>query len=219
MNKRVFNRMRRWLLGACAALVLAPAQAAESTALDTYLQGLNTWSADFTQEGQDARGRKLESSTGKLLIVRPGKFRWEIAPEGSDAPGQLTIADGRNLWLLDYDLEQATVKSQAEVLPQSPTMLLTGGADLRSAFKVSANGRREGLDWVRAEPAGTASDFREALFGFRGRELAKLVIIDKLGQRSTLTFRNVQRNISVDPALVRFELPRGVDLIGNPVAP
>ena len=43
-----------------------------------------------------------------------------------------------------------------------------------------------------------------------------MVVTDKLGQRSELRFTGVQNNRSVDPALVAFELPPGVDLIGAP---
>jgi outer membrane lipoprotein carrier protein len=151
--------------------------------------------------------------------VRPGKFRWESAPAGANDAAQLLVADGRNLWFLDRDLEQATVKPLAQALPQSPAMLLAGGADLRAAFDVQPSGKRDGLDWVRVLPKDAASDFREALFGFKGRELARLVIVDKLGQRSTLGFAGVKRNAPVAPALVQFVLPEGVDLIGTPVAP
>lgn len=218
------NAARRWRLrfAACAALLFAgAASAAENTALDAYLQGLSTWSADFSQKVEDSAGAEIEAdaATGQLTIVRPGRFRWEATPEGYDAPSQLMIADGRNLWFLDYDLEQATVRAQQEAGQQSPLMLLTSGADLRGAFRVSADGRRNGLEWVKVTPLGAQSDFREALFGFRGRELARLVIATRLGQRSTLDFRNVRRNAAVDPDSMRFELPEGTDLIGTPVQP
>jgi outer membrane lipoprotein-sorting protein len=63
------------------------------------------------------------------------------------------------------------------------------------------------------------SDFREALFGFANEKLQKLVIVDKLGQRSTLTFSSVLRNQPVDAQQVSFTLPKGADLIGTPVPP
>jgi len=213
------ERRRAALALLLAACVAAPLRAADTTPLDGYLQGLSTWSADFTQSAVDAGGKPAAGGHGKLLIVRPGKFRWESTPEGADEGAQLLVADGRNLWFLDRDLDQATVKPLAEALPQSPAMLLAGGADLRGAFSVQADGRRDGLDWVRVTPKDAASDFREARFGFKGRELARLAVIDKLGQRSTLVFSNVKRNAPVDPAATQFVLPPGVDLIGKPVAP
>ncbi len=80
-------------------------------------------------------------------------------------------------------------------------------------------GGARACEWVKVRPKDAASDFREALFGFRGKELLRLVIVDKLGQRSTLRFSDVHRNVPVDPAVTEFQLPAGVDLIGKPVQP
>jgi outer membrane lipoprotein carrier protein len=196
----------------------APAGAASTgTELDAYLAALNTWQAVFTQTVVDSRGKRVGTGRGRLTIVRPGRFRWESSPDGADDAVQLLIADGRNLWFYDRDLDQATVKPQQEALPQSPAMLLAGGADLRAAFKVSSGGRRDGYDWVTAQPKDSKSDFREARFGFRAGELQQLVVVDKLSQRSTLVFSEVRRNTVVDPQLVTFTVPRGADLIGKPL--
>lgn len=211
-----------WLFRLLLPLVatwLLPAVAPAQTLLDSYVDGLSTWSADFTETKQDERGRRIEQRTGQLTIVRPGKFRWETSPARGQPPDQLMIADGLNLWLLDHDLEQATVKPQGEELGHSPVMLLAGANDLRTLFAVTADGRRDSHEWVKVTPKQAESDFREAQFGFRGRELSRLVFIDKLGERSALEFSNVRRNAAVDPRLLRFETPAGVDLLGTPVEP
>lgn len=218
------NRSRRmlvfvpWLLAGCTWAAALPAAQA-TTALDGYLAGLSTWSAQFTQTITDSRGKRVSDGdeTGRLIIVRPGKFRWESAPKETPDAKRLMVADGSNLWFYDEDLEQATVEPIDEALSQSPAMLLAGSAALREAFDVVADGRRDGLEWVRVRPKNAESDFQEALFGFRGRELSRLVAVNKLGQRSTLEFRGVRRNAVVDPELVQFEPPAGVDVIGKPV--
>jgi outer membrane lipoprotein carrier protein len=211
------SRMVVSLLLGCG--VSFTAAAADSAALDGYLAGMTTWSANFTQTAVDAKGKPTQGANGKLLIVRPGKLRWESIPDGASEGGQLTVIDGRNVWQLDRDLDQATVKPVTNELSQSPVMLLAGRAELRSAFNVQDNGKRDGLDWVRVLPRDSASDFREALFGFKGKELSRFIIVDKLGQRSTLSFKDVKRNAPVEPSATEFKLPAGVDLIGKPVAP
>jgi outer membrane lipoprotein carrier protein len=209
---------RFWLALAMLAGVAGSSFAASSgTPLDGYLAGLTTWSADFTQREEDARGKQSGTRRGRLIIVRPGKFRWESAPEGAADAAQLMVADGRDLWFQDRDLEQVSRKPQKDELSQSPAMLLAGDADLQKYFSIQSNARRDGLDWARVLPKDKQSDFREALFGFKGKELARLVIVDKLGQRSTLVFTNVKRNAPVDPKLVQFTVPPGFDLIGEPV--
>ncbi|MEO8314883.1 MAG: outer membrane lipoprotein chaperone LolA [Pseudomonadota bacterium] len=212
MNSRIIAAFAAML--SAAGSVLA---AGSGTRLDGYLAGLTTWSADFKQSVQDTRGKQAGAGRGRLIIVRPGRFRWESAPDGAADGVQLLVADGCNLWFLDRDLDQATVKSQKNEFLQSPAMLLAGGADIQTSFSVQSNGRRDGLDWVRALPKDKQSDFREALFGFDDKALVRLVIIDKLGQRSTLEFSDVKRNAPVDAKLTEFTLPAGVDLIGEPV--
>jgi outer membrane lipoprotein carrier protein len=98
-------------------------------------------------------------------------------------------------------------------------MLLAGDASVQDAHILRSTGQRDGFDWVQVKPRDIQSDFKEAQFGFRAALLQRLVIVDKLGQRTTLVFSNVTRNKPVDPSLVTFILPKGVDLIGKPVSP
>ncbi len=221
------NRRHRRLIAPVLLLAMLVTGAAHTgfaavpavTPLDRYLDGLNTWSAQFQQTVNDAHGRRVGEGSGRFLVVRPGRFRWESAPAGASGAAQLLVADGRNLWFYDRDLEQATVKPLQQAMPQSPAMLLAGGAGLNEAFDVRAEGRHDDLDWVIVLPKDKGSDFRQARFGFRDRELVRLEIVDKLGQRSNLQFTNVQRNLAVDPAEVRFEPPAGTDVIGKPLPP
>lgn len=212
-----FHALPAALLALVFAGTAMAAAGVADTPLDRYLDGLQTWSASFTQEVTDARGRRLQDGQGRLVVVRPGRFRWESSPAG-EAPGvQLLVADGRNLWFLDRDLAQVTVRPLVESLPSSPAMLLAGGGPLREAFDVIDEGRRDGLEWVKVVPREQGSDFREASFGFRGAQLVRLSILDSLGQQSALRFSDVHRNQAVDPAEVAFEPPAEADVIGTPV--
>jgi outer membrane lipoprotein carrier protein len=214
------NRCVTVLLAALAfasgAACAADANPAESTALDRYLAGLSTWTATFSESVVDARGKVVGKGDGSLTIVRPGKFRWELAPQAVDQGGQLLVADGRNLWFLDRDLEQVTVKPLDVALSQTPAMLLSGTASVRESFDVSSAGRSEGLDWVKAVPHQKDADFHVARFGFLGTDLRRMVLEDKLGQKVTLQFSSSVRNRPVDPARVTFIPPAGVDVIGVP---
>lgn len=189
----------------------------DSGPLDSYLQGMQTLRATFVQTLVDAHGQQIDRSTGTLVVSRPGKFRWEIHPQGSatDA-GQLMIADGRNLWFLDRDLQQVTVKPMDAVLSATPMMLLSGTADVRKNFTLTPDGKRDGLDWVRVEPHGSQADFRRAELGFAAGELKRMILDDKLGQTATVVFDHVERNGAVSPEEVSFTPPPGVDVIGTP---
>ena len=190
--------------------------AAPATPLDSYLDGLRTLRTEFSQTVIDGKGEEVQKADGKLTIVRPGKFRWELTPAGNPQ-AQLMIADGKNLWFYDRDLEQVSVKP-ATVLTATPASLLSGAGDVRALFTVSSAGKRDGLDWVRVVPKTGDADFREAQLGFARGELKRMVLKDKLGQTVKLEFLTSARNVPVPDAEVQFTPPTGADLIGTPVS-
>ncbi len=221
--------MRRSLLAAWLLLIAAAAQAqggqsgqGGATPLDSYLDNLKTLRASFTEVLVDSHGKDTDRSAGTLVVVRPGKLRWEVHPEADpQTADQLLVVDGKNVWSYDKDLQQASVKPVDAALSATPAMLLSGTVDIRKNFTLSPAGKRDGLEWVLVEPRGAEADFRRALFGFDtgakgGAELKKLILDDKLGQTATIVFQKIERNGPVSPDEVSFTPPAGVDVIGTP---
>ncbi len=208
-------------IGAAAAPVQAAAGgaaqvAASSAPLDRFLDGLHSLRTRFTQIVTRAHGQIVSQASGELVVLRPGKFRWEIHPAGSAGAGQLLVADGRNLWFYDADLQQVTVRPQSAALTATPAMLLTGGANVLDAFEVSGAGAQDGLEWVSVIPKAADADFKAARLGFSGNELARMILEDKLGQTATFSFTSAERNVPVAPSEVSFTPPAGSDVIGTP---
>lgn len=217
------------LAGAALAPGAMPAQAAAGATanpLEQYLDHLHTLRTTFLETLADSHGHETERSTGTLIVLRPGRFSWDIHPQpaepagrnagGAAGAGQLMVCDGTNIWFLDRDLQQVTVKPVDAALSATPAMLLSGAVDLHKSFHVSDAGERMGLTWVLVEPTGTQADFRSALFGFEKGELRRLILEDKLDQTATIVFRSIERNGPVGPAEVSFAPPPGVDVIGTP---
>lgn len=198
----------------------ASAHAADETPLDKYLAQLKTLRAEFLQTVTDARGATVQKAEGKFVIVRPGKFRWELTPNsnGREQTPQLMVADGKNLWFYDRDLEQVSVKPAATSLTATPASLLSGQGDIRELFRVSAAGKHDGFDWVLVSPRKPDADFREARFAFDHDNLRRMVLKDKLGQTVSLDFTDSQRNVAVADAEVTFTPPAGADVIGSPAS-
>lgn len=212
--------IRRMLchLGLLASLAVASAVQAQ-TPLDNYLEHLKTLRAEFSQLVTDSKGREVQTARGTLVIVRPGKFRWELTPAsgaGASSP-QLMVADGKNLWFYDRDLEQVSVKPASSALTATPAGLLSGEGNIRELFTVSPAGRKEGLDWVLVTPKESDADFREARLAFGNSDLRRMVLRDKLGQTVRLDFETSERNPPVSEAEVKFIPPAGADVIGTPV--
>jgi outer membrane lipoprotein carrier protein len=196
----------------------ASANAADDTPLDRYLAQLKTLRAEFLQTVTDGRGTTVQKAEGKFVILRPGKFRWELTPttHGRSQTPQLMIADGKNLWFYDRDLEQVSVKPAATSLTATPASLLSGQGDIRELFRVSDAGKHDGFDWVLVSPRKPDADFREARFAFDHLNLRRMVLKDKLGQTVSLDFTDSERNAPVADAEVTFTPPAGADVIGTP---
>ncbi len=207
---------------ACAGLAftsLASAQGAvPATALDAYLSQVKTLRAQFSQVVTDAKGGVVQRAAGSFVIKRPGRFRWEVTPAGGASP-QLMVADGKNLWFYDRDLEQVSVKAAATALSATPASLLSGDGKLDEFFNVSRGEKRDGLDWVRVVPKRGDADFREAQLAFKGfgGELKRMVLKDKLGQTVQLDFISSERNVPVTDAEMTFTPPATADVIGTAV--
>ena len=194
----------------------APASAAR-TPLDHYLDQLKTLRATFVQIVTDVHGNEIDHATGTLIVSRPGKFSWEIRPQtGGSSAGQLMVCDGTNLWFLDRDLEQVTVRPVDTALSATPAMLLSGATDVRKSFSITPAGTRAGLEWVLVEPRDAEADFSSALFGFARGELMRMILEDKLDQTTTISFAKIERNVPVAPGEVSFTAPAGADVIGTP---
>jgi outer membrane lipoprotein carrier protein len=201
-------------------LVCIPAVTCAQTPLDSYLDQLKTLRAEFSQTVTDSKGQQVQNAAGKLTIVRPGKFRWELTPlspsGGGGASPQLMVADGKNLWFYDRDLEQVSVKPASTALTATPAGLLSGDGNVRQWFNVTATGRRDGYDWVKVVPKQADADIREAQLAFDKTDLRRMVLKDKLGQTVRLDFLASERNPAIAEADVRFSPPAGADVIGTP---
>ena len=205
------KRFASALLTCLAVLSAAGAFASPTAEVEKYLNGLATWSADFTQTIDDGHGKVLRSAAGKLSLQKPGRFRWDY----SQPSEQLILADGKQIWFYDKDLQQANVRDMDANLANTPAVLLSGGGSLSSQFDVSALPPSDGLEWYQLVPKRADTDFQLVRIGFRNGELASMFLADKLNQITQLTFSNPKRNAKFVPDLFSFVPPPGVDVIGH----
>src|SRR5277367_430245 len=110
------------------------ASASPAADVEKYLNGLASWSADFEQTIDDGRGNVLRSAAGRLYLQRPGKFRWDY----SQPSEQLVLADGKQIWFYDKDLQQANVRNMDATLSSTPAVLLSGSGSVANQFDIKA---------------------------------------------------------------------------------
>lgn len=178
--------------------------------LNTFNTGVNSLSADFNQTLYDSDGEAVQESSGKLLIQRPSRFRWDyIKPYP-----QLLLADGKRFWIYDSDLEQVTVKRISEALGSAPSMLLSGKGSLEDDFIIQDLGEKDGMLWVELFPRKSESDFKLLRLAFK-QQIHIMEFQDSLGQLTRIRFDNLKTNIELDPNQFVFHVPKGADVVGN----
>ena len=199
------------LLFLFASVPAAAREGGKADALDRFLAGLETLSADFEQTMTSESGEELEQAGGTFSIQRPGKFKWTY-----EAPyAQVLTSDGRTLWVYDQDLEQVTIRDAAASIGDSPGAVLGGDVDIDKHYIVTDLGEEGGVEWIELTPRNTESEYASIRLGFTGADLAGMVLHDNLGQRTSIAFSNVRRNVKLEEGSFSFEPPAGVDVIDS----
>lgn len=189
-------------LQANAIFALTPAQE-----LVEKLNQLRTMQATFQQKVYTETGRLLQRSTGKMAIARPNRFRWDM----TYPTRQLIIADGKQLWIYDKDLEQVTVKPLKNNLGATPALFLSDNTQsLIHRFSIEKNKNNYLL-----KPKDKNAEFQTIQLRFKKTALIQMRLTDRLNQKSLLSFSRIKVNRTVNKNLFRFKPPKGVDVIKN----
>jgi outer membrane lipoprotein carrier protein len=179
--------------------------------VEDYFSGLQTFQAEFSQTVVDASGEQVQNSRGTVWIQRPGRFRWDYRTPYR----QLIVADGKQLWTWDEDLEQATVKPVGEALSTTPAMLLSGFRPLSEVMTWREIESQGDYSWFQLDPRQTDAAVQQVEIGFEKDQLTLIEVIDGFGNQTRIRFSDIVRNQPVDADRFRIELPPGTDIIGT----
>ncbi len=207
----------RWLfllLGLCALNTLVAEELdAGQQLLHEFVHDMQSLSARFEQSLIDANDDVLETSSGTVDIRRPGRFRWAYA----EPYEQLLVADGLNVWSYDVDLAQVTVKPQADVLRNTPALLLGGSDDVLDDFDYLGSYEDRGTVWVQLRPKNSDHGFSKVKLGFTNGTLSRMMFDDTLEQTTLIALLDVTTNQRQEDDLFEFVVPDDVDLVGVPI--
>ncbi|MEN8128854.1 MAG: outer membrane lipoprotein chaperone LolA [Pseudomonadota bacterium] len=178
--------------------------------LNRFFTEVTTLDTAFYQQVFDEAGNSIQRSQGRLKLFRPGRFRWEYVTPSA----QLILADGRNLWIYDVELEQATVKPITEMLGATPITLLTELRPLEDEFIIEPAGERAGLSWVQLTPRTQDTEFNRVELGLKGNQVRQMELRDQFGQKTVIRFEGMKTNLPLSNSEFQFDVPAGVDVIG-----
>jgi outer membrane lipoprotein-sorting protein len=198
---RFTTNLARALVPAAVIAAAAPAAAAQSpdlARLRAHISSVQTMTANFTQI--DARGR---SASGKMLLKRPGKVRFQYG-----SGDLLLVADGRNLYVLDYQV------GQKSSLPLSRTplgVLLSGSPDLKGRAQVMPSSDPRIVTVRARDPAQYGSVtlvFMRSPSAPGGLTLYGWTAIDGQNRRTTVKLSDVRYNVAVPESSFTFREPK-----------
>ncbi|MDM0090251.1 MULTISPECIES: outer membrane lipoprotein chaperone LolA [unclassified Variovorax] len=212
----LLSLLKKSLVGLGVAGATLSVWAGGMESLEAFVKNVKSGRAEFTQtvtaptrEGEPARAKV---STGTFAFQRPGQFKFDYQKPFA----QTIVADGKNLWLYDVDLNQVTQRAQAQALGSTPAALIAAAPDLRALqadFTLESAPERDGLQWVKATPKAKDGQLQGIQVGFQGEALAVLEIQDSFGQRSVLKFGKVEVNPALPAGTFVFKAPAGADVL------
>ncbi|NHB76478.1 LolA family protein [Rhodobacter calidifons] len=173
------------LLAPLAFLIPVPALAEKIplATLSSYLNGLTTVEADFTQINSDGT-----ISTGKIYIRRPGRVRFEYSPPDRS----LVIAGGQQVAIFDAKSNQPPEQYPLKRTPLN--LILAANIDLGRAKMVVGHTEDGTSTRVRAQdPEHPEYGSIELVFTANPVELRQWIITDDLGAQTTVILGEMKK--------------------------
>jgi outer membrane lipoprotein carrier protein len=221
--------MLKYLAILFIALKAINTPAAGLNALENFLKSTQSGKADFSQvvtspaktevksDTAEKSIAKVKTSSGMFEFSRPNRFKFVYKKPFE----QTIVADGTTLWLFDVDLNQVTARKQTQALGSTPAALIATAASLKALeaeFKLQDAPDANGLQWVTATPKAKDGQIQSIKVGLKGAadtgiSLSVLEILDSFGQRSVISFSNVERNVAFGADNFNFKPPAGADVI------
>jgi len=92
---------------------------------------------------------------------------------------------------------------------------LSGDRSVREGFDVVDSYPAEGFQWVKLTPKIGGGDFSSVLIAFDGTTPRRLELVDGLNQVTRIELDNLAVNPDLDENIFEFDVPPGVDVIGD----
>ena len=166
--------------------------------VETYLSGISTITADFTQV--DGRGAL---ASGKFYLQRPGKMRWEYAPPTPI----LIVCDGSVLTYYDSELKQVSYvgidDTLAAFLTRPVIKLNSAGTKLSDFLSANQMIRATVIQTKKPDEGSLTLEFSDAPL-----QLRQLVITDATGNRTPIQLQNIKYGEKLPSSLFKFIDPR-----------
>lgn len=209
MIKELNLNFKYWLFS--GVFLLAPGLVmAQTHPLQTMINELKTFSAEFVQERDEDYFFRVERSKGTFDLERPGKMRWDY----HEPDEQHIIVDGIRLWVYDLDLQQVSVRPVSDIQADIPLAWLLFNEPIEQSYRIISAGQRAGLVWYNLQPKGSTF-FQSIEIGFKDGVMQQVWMYQSADNITKVKFSNIRVNQGISRQAFEFTPPAGTDLVGE----
>lgn len=178
--------------------------------LSQLLSGFHTYQATFRQTTFDSEERVIQQSRGRIMIKRPGRFRWET----NIPTNQIIITNGKTLWVYNKDLSQASKQPLAKRTNINPASLLSGSIkDLKQNLTITSSPNDGTVVFELVPRIKKDLNFKWIRLKFFQKQLTEMTVLNNLEERSIFQFKKIKINQLLADHLFEFKPSRDVDVI------
>jgi outer membrane lipoprotein carrier protein len=186
--------------------------------LQRKYESIKDFSADFVHVYQGGVLRKRVKESGKVLIKKPGKMRWDYEKPET----KLFVSDGVKIYSYIPQDKQVIVSTvPAADTASTPVLFLSGKGNLARDFTSSPANPELMRDLpadslgLKLVPKSHQEDYDWMVVAVNPDTLSivGLVTVDAQGGQSSFAFANLKENAGLADKSFEFKMPRGVDVV------
>ena len=191
--------------------------------VDSRYEQTQDLQADFTQETQIEGFETRFSSTGRVLLKKPGMLRWDYVEPSVEQ----IFVDGDHVMVYTPEHKQVVKANLTQIAASNaPLALLQGAGKLAEQFDVlptdQEESRQEGLPLITLVPKPEEKDrstvTRVVLEIDPSSYLIKKMDLHEIsGNISTLRFSNIKVNQGIETTQLKLNIPEDVIVVDAPV--
>lgn len=194
------SKVIRLLVFSVLSLCYSSIASTQNNEFVKFFNSFERLSANFEQTTYGDNNVVLATASGKLLFARPKQLLWQ-----TNKPSRQTLLLNKNMWLIDFALEQASLQ-QITDLQQTPLYwLVNRPSEIKHLPKYTY--QQDGLNWYLTEQKNALR------FGFKNNGLHAISLTNKLAQTIQILFSEVMLNPNIEPSAFELTINPTFDVI------
>ncbi len=168
---------------------------------------LNGLQAQFYQYEVMEDNRQVDANSGTVWMQTPDQFRWHY----QDPIEQLIVADGKQVWVYDEDLEQVTVKKQSNEL--NPIYVIINDELSQQHYAIKHVTTDKTIDWISLTPRERSEEVKFVWLAVENNLITTIKVFNNFDQVMVFEFHQIEKNPELVKDLFQFTPAEGVDVI------